>query len=82
MEAFTVRQPLNDSLNMGPQSLQNLREDLWVNEDGTVRPISSPFMLTNTLEEEVKRVRSYSLRFGQALMDGTAGSRLHQPTVR
>jgi len=60
MEVLTVRQPLNDSLNMGSQSLQNFREDLWVDDNGTVRPISSPFMLTNSLDEEVKRVRSSS----------------------
>ena len=60
MEVLTVRQPLKDSLNMGSQSLQNFREDLWVDDNGTVRPISSPFMLTNSLDEEVKRVRSSS----------------------
>jgi hypothetical protein len=68
MEAVTIRQPLNDTLNMGPQCLQNFREDLWVEENRAAQPISSPFMLTNSLDEEVKRVRSCSLRFGQTLM--------------
>jgi len=55
-------------LNMGPESLQNFREDSWVDENGSVRPVSSPFMLTRSLDEEVKRVCSYSLNFGQTLM--------------
>lgn len=57
-------------LNMGPESLQNFREDLWVNEGGSVRPVSSPFMLTNSLDldEEVKKVRSCDLRSERALM--------------
>ena len=49
-------------LTMGPGSLQNFREDLWVSENGAVRPVSSPFMLINSLDEEVKRVCSYGLR--------------------
>ena len=68
MEVVIVRPSLSDSLNLGPQSLQNFREDLWVDENGVVRPISSPFMLTNSLDEEVKRVRSCSLQFDRALM--------------
>ena len=53
---------------MGPQSIQNFREDLWIDENGSVRPISSPFILTNSLDEEVKRVRACGLHFGRALM--------------
>lgn len=43
-------------LNMGYESLKNFREDMWVNDNGSVRPVSSPLMLANTLDEEVKRV--------------------------
>ena len=68
-----------NNLNMGPESLQNFREDSWVDENGSVCPVSSPFMLTNSLEEEVKRVRLYSLRYGLALIVVTAGGRVHQP---
>jgi len=55
-------------LNMGPESLQNFREDLWVDENGSVRPVPSPFMLTRSLDEEVKRVCSCSLHSGRTLM--------------
>jgi hypothetical protein len=47
-----------NQLNMGHESLVNFREDMWMNDNGSVRPVSSPFMLANTLDEEVKRVRS------------------------
>jgi hypothetical protein len=57
---------IND-LNMGRESLRNFREDMWVEANGSVRPVSSPFMLANTLDEEVKRVRLYSLRSKQPL---------------
>src|SRR5882757_1445040 len=66
----TIQSSWNDGinhLNMGPEGLQNFREDLWVDQDGAVRPIPSPFMLTNSLEEEVKRVRPCSLRPEQGL---------------
>lgn len=43
-------------LNMGHESLKNFREDMWVNDNGSVRPVSSPFMLASSLDEEVKRV--------------------------
>lgn len=46
-------------LNMGYESLQNFREDMWVEDNGSVRPVSSPFMLVNTLDEEVKKVWTY-----------------------
>jgi len=55
-------------LNMGPESLQNFREDLWVDDNGSVRPVPSPLMLTNSLDEEVKKVRSSSLRLKRRLM--------------
>lgn len=45
-------------LNMGYESLQNFREDMWVENDGSVRPVSSPFMLANTLDEEVKKMEA------------------------
>lgn len=44
-------------LNTGYESLKNFREDMWVNDNGSVRPVSSPFMLTGSIdEEEVMRV--------------------------
>lgn len=54
-------------LNMGRESLHNFREDMWVEANGSVRPVSSPFMLANTLDEEVKRVRFYCLLSKQLL---------------
>lgn len=45
-------------LNMGSESLQNFREDMWVEENGSVRPIPSPFILAHNLDEEVKRLEA------------------------
>jgi hypothetical protein len=52
-----------NQLNMGHESLKNFREDMWVNDNGSIRPVQSPFMLANTLEEEVKRVWSHHFAF-------------------
>lgn len=49
-------------LNMGHETLRNFREDMWVDDNGSVRPVSSPFMLACSLDEEVKKVWSYNLR--------------------
>ena len=55
-------------LDMGQERLQNFREDfLLVDEDGSVRPVPSPFVLTNSLDEEVKKVYSFRLCSEQAL---------------
>lgn len=45
-------------LNMGYESLRNFREDMWVDDNGSVRPVPSPFMLGNSLDEEVKRLEA------------------------
>lgn len=45
-------------LNMGYESLQNFREDMWVVDNGSIRPVPSPFMLTNSLDEEVKKMEA------------------------
>ena len=49
-----------NNLNVGYDTLQNFREDMWVDENGSVRPVSSPFMLSKSLDEEVKKVQSYN----------------------
>ena len=53
---------------MGPESLRNFRREVWADENGSLRPVSSPLVLTNSLDEEVKRVHSYSSRSRPALM--------------
>lgn len=55
-------------LSLGPESPRNFREDIWVNENGTVRPVPSPLVLGNSLDEEIKRVCFHSLCSGQRLM--------------
>ena len=55
-------------LNVGYESLENFRGDLWVDVDGSVQQVSSPFMLANSLDEEVKRVCVCSLHPDQTLM--------------
>jgi hypothetical protein len=45
-------------LNMGHEGLRNFREDMWVDDNGSLQPVSSPFMLTTSLDAEVKRVCS------------------------
>lgn len=55
-------------LNMGPESLHNFLREAWADENGSLRPVSSPLVLTNFLDEEVKRVCSHSSRSLRALM--------------
>jgi len=53
-------------LSLGPESPRNFRGDVWVNENGTVRPVPSPLMLGNSLyEEEMKKVCFHGLCSGQ-----------------
>ena len=51
-------------LNTGYESLKNFREDTWVDDNGSVRPVSSPFMLATSIDEEVKMVWSPHFTFG------------------
>ena len=54
-------------LSLGPEGLRNFREDLWVNENGSIRPVPSPFMLGNSLEEAIKKVYLHTSRSEQTL---------------
>jgi len=43
---------------MGYEGLKNFREDVWVDDNGSIPPVSSPFMLAGSLDEEVKRLEA------------------------
>lgn len=70
MEVVTVPQlslfhPID--LDLGSKNLQNF-QDSWADENGTIRPVSSPLVLTNSLDEEVRKVCSSYSRSGRAFM--------------